>query len=84
MMNTIQMYDAQADSINVEDIAKNDINRIMLNRMKRNDEDDEYKNYGSKISMMKMKKMMWCMFQRALRIWDGWGTLSVKVRFYMS
>ena len=35
-MNTIQMYDAQADSINVEDIAKNDINRLVLMRIKRN------------------------------------------------
>jgi len=41
-MNIIQMYDAQADSINIDDIAANDNNRIMLNRMKRNSEDDDY------------------------------------------
>ena len=39
-MNTIQMYDAQADSINIEDIATNDNNRIILRRMKRNNSDD--------------------------------------------
>ena len=35
-MNTIQMYDAQADSIKVEDIATNENNRIMLSRIERN------------------------------------------------
>jgi len=40
-MNTIQMYDAQADSINIEDIATNDNNRIILRRMKRNIPDDD-------------------------------------------
>ena len=35
-MNTIQMYDVQANSINVEDIASNDKNRLMLSRIKRN------------------------------------------------
>ena len=40
-MNTIQMYDAQADSINIEDIATNDNNRIILRRMKRNNPDDD-------------------------------------------
>jgi len=38
-MNTIQ-YDAQADSINVEDIATNVNNRIVLSRIKRNCEGD--------------------------------------------
>jgi len=42
-MNTIQMYDAQADSINIEDIATNDNNRLVLNRMKRNDPEDHDK-----------------------------------------
>ena len=40
-MNTIQMCDAQADSINVEDIASNENNRIVLCRIKRNSLDDE-------------------------------------------
>jgi len=35
-MNTIQMYDAQADSIKVEDIATNESNRDILRRIKRN------------------------------------------------
>ena len=42
-MNTAQMYDAQADSINIEDIASNENNRLMLNRMKRNDPEDNDK-----------------------------------------
>jgi len=36
-MNTIQMYDAQADTINVEEIAINENNRIALDRIKGND-----------------------------------------------
>ena len=40
MNNTIQMYDAQAGSINVEDIATNSNNRLMLRRIKRNKETD--------------------------------------------
>ena len=44
-MNTIQMYDAQADSFSVEDIAANDNNRIMLSRMKRNSSADHDKLY---------------------------------------
>ena len=35
-MNTIQMYDAQADSIKIEDIAANYNNRVILRRIKRN------------------------------------------------
>ena len=42
MNTTIQMYDAQADSIRIEDIASNDNNRIVLSRTKRNNEDDHY------------------------------------------
>lgn len=38
-MNTIQ-YDAQAGSIKIEDIASNDNNRIVLQRIKRNSGDD--------------------------------------------
>ena len=34
------MYDARADSINVDDIATNDNNRLMINRMKRNNPED--------------------------------------------
>ena len=41
-MNTIQMYDAQADSIRIEDIASNKNNRIMLERIKRNNAAGEY------------------------------------------
>ena len=37
---TPQMYDVQAGSIKIEDIATNDNNRIVLNRMKRNRADD--------------------------------------------
>ena len=36
-MDNVQAYDAQADSIKVEDIATNDNNRIVLRRMKRNE-----------------------------------------------
>ena len=43
MNNTIQMYDAQAGSIKVKDIATNDNNRIVLNRIKRNRADDNNK-----------------------------------------
>ena len=35
------MYDAQADTIDVDDIARNINNRIVLRRLKRNDADDE-------------------------------------------
>ena len=42
MNNTIQMYDAQADSIKIEDIVSNKNNRIVLDRIKRNSEDDDY------------------------------------------
>ena len=37
---TTQMYDAQADTIKIEDIASNDNNRLMLRRIKRNNSDD--------------------------------------------
>lgn len=40
MNNTIQMYDAQADSIKVKDIAANVNNRTMLERMRRNNAND--------------------------------------------
>ena len=41
-MNTIQMYDAQADSINVEDIKLFfDNNRVVLRRIQRNDPNDK-------------------------------------------
>ena len=40
-MNTIQMYDAQADSIKIDDISSNNNNRIVLRRIKRNSLDDE-------------------------------------------
>ena len=36
-MKTIQMYDAQADGINVDDIATDDTNRIVLRRIKSNE-----------------------------------------------
>ena len=39
-MNTIQMYDAQASSIKVEDIANNSNNRLILSRIKQNSADD--------------------------------------------
>ena len=39
-MNTVQMYDAQASSINIEDIASNENNRIILGRIKRNNSED--------------------------------------------
>ena len=38
--NTIQMYDAQAHSIKIEDIATNNNNRIMLRRIRRNNAKD--------------------------------------------
>jgi len=44
-MNTIQMYDAQAGSIRVEDIATNDNNRIVLSRIKRNSANDKNIEY---------------------------------------
>ena len=34
------MYDAQADNINVDDIATNSNNRIVMRRIKRNNADD--------------------------------------------
>ena len=40
MNTTIQMYDAQADSINLEDITNNEINLIMLSRIRRNNAAD--------------------------------------------
>ena len=43
-MTTPQMYDAQAGSIKIEDIATNDNNRIVLNRMKRNNAKDHNKD----------------------------------------
>ena len=39
-MNT-SMYDAQADTINVDDIATDSNNRIVMRRLKRNVNDDE-------------------------------------------
>jgi len=41
-MNTNQMYDAQASSIKVEDIANNSNNRLILSRIKRNSADDSH------------------------------------------
>jgi len=41
-MNTIQMYDAQADTIKIEDITTDDTNRVILHRIKRNSGDDDY------------------------------------------
>ena len=40
IMNTIQMYDAQACTIKIEDIATNVNNRIVLERMRRNNAND--------------------------------------------
>ena len=37
----VNVYDAQADTIDVDDIARNINNRIVLRRLKRNDADDE-------------------------------------------
>jgi len=39
-MNTIQMYDAQADTIDIDDIATNENNRFVLARIKRNNATD--------------------------------------------
>jgi len=44
-MNTIQMYDAHADSIDIDDIASNENNRIMLDRIKRNNSEDHDQLY---------------------------------------
>ena len=44
-MNTTQMYDVQAGSIRVEEIATNDDNRSVLNRMKRNNASDNKTEY---------------------------------------
>ena len=40
-MNTIQMYDAQADTIKMEDISNDDNSRVILHRIKRNDANDK-------------------------------------------
>jgi len=45
MNNTIQMYDAQAGSIKVKDIANNVNNRTMLERMRRNNSKDRTSLY---------------------------------------
>ena len=39
------MYDAQADNINVDDIARNSNNRIVLRRLQRNNADDAKNDY---------------------------------------
>ena len=44
-MNTVQMYDAHADSIDIDDIASNENNRIILDRIKRNNPEDHDQLY---------------------------------------
>ena len=41
----VSMYDAQADSINVDDIAKNSNNRIVLRQLQRNEASNMYRNH---------------------------------------
>jgi len=40
-MNTIQMYDTQADTIKMEDISNDGNNRVILHRIKRKNVDDD-------------------------------------------
>ena len=73
-MDTI-MHEAQADSINVDDIAKNSNNRIVLRRLKSNKAIYPVIN----TNMVKMGKVALIIVQRVLMIWDGWVTLLVKI-----
>ena len=62
---TTQMYDAQADTIKIEDIASNDNNRLMLRRIKRNNSDD-HDRLIYKMTMIMMGRLVRTMFLRVL------------------
>ena len=44
-MNTIQMYDTQAGSIKMKDITSKKNNRVIIERMRRNNADDEFNTF---------------------------------------
>ena len=72
----VNVYEAQADTIDVDDIARNSNNRIVMRRIKRNNADDK-KSLCCKMNTMKMTKIgrkVIIMFLKALMIWDGWDT----------
>ena len=71
------MYEAQADTINVDDIAKNRNNRIILHRLRRNDTMMRIMNYCVyKITQMPVQHII---AQRGLMIWVGWDTSLVRI-----
>ena len=79
----VNVYEAQADTIDVDDIARNSNNRIVMRRIKRNNADDK-KSLCCKMNTMKMTKNALIMFQKGLMIWNGWGTLLVKMNICRS
>ena len=82
----VSMYDAQADSINVDDIAKNSNNRIVLRQLQRNEASNMYRNHYTSLYIEKMKintEMPVHIIQRGLMTWDGWDTLLVNMSFWM-
>ena len=74
----VSVYDAQADTINVDDIATDSNNRQVLRCLKRNEADDESNELYIK-DLHEDLAIVLNIAQRGLMIWDGWDTLWVKV-----
>ena len=71
-MDNVQAYDAQAETIKVEDIATNGNNIIVLSRLQRNnDEAESTRHYGSKITTMRRGKVVLTTARKDPKIWDG-------------
>ena len=94
LLNTlnVNMYEAQADTINVDDISRNSNNRIVLRRLQRNDVDDEIPTLRIDDEPDDDEDEEDCIYyfpegtndvmitsQRGPMIWDGWDTLLVNM-----
>ena len=77
----VSMYDALTDNIDVDDIAKNSNNRIVLRRLQRNNANDTNNElYITKIR----RKIVMIIIQRGRMIWDGWVTSLEKINTWRS
>ena len=85
-MDNAHAYDAHADTINVDDIASDSRNRIILRRLQRNNADEHnliIQNENER-DEDDVAKIVLTIVQRGLMIWGGWDTLLVKMNIWRS
>ena len=78
----VNAYDAQAGTIDVDDIATNSNNRIVLRRLQRNNVNDYNESLYIEIQQEEDGEVAPSMFQKGRMIWDGWDTSLVKTSIW--